>query len=365
MKYTLGLISANYNKKELEALTKSRTVATIPFGGRYRLIDFALSNMVNSGIKTIGLITPYYYRSIMDHVGAGKPWELARKIGGLFILPGTVYGDRSQGSRVLIRDLIRNHRILDRSHSDYVLISDSSVVMNCDFKPFIEAHEASGCPISLMYKKEAGKADRAYLKIKKSGKVEKIVKGGSTLDNLFLGCYIVNRDFLTDFLEWYKALDNYDFMEVLAENIDKYDVNTYEYTGYSAVIDNVNEYKQASRDLLDHETRIELFEQERLILTKTQDETPTIYKPSASVNKSLIAAGCIIEGTVINSVIFRSVHIKKGAVVKDSIIMQGSIIEADATVINAICDKYVHVGRKAHIEGGKTQPIVLEKNTVI
>ena len=364
MKLTMGLISANYNVKDLEPLAKSRTIATIPFGGRYRLIDFPLSNLTNCGITTIGLITPYYYRSIMDHVGAGKPWGLARKIGGLFILPGTVYGNRSEGSRVLIRDLIRNHRILDRSRSDYVLISDSSVVMNIDYKPFIKAHEDSGCPVTLMYKKEPGKATRAYLKTKKNGQVEKIVRGG-TLDNLFMGVYIVNRDFLIEFLEWYKAFDNYDFMEVLAENLDKYKVNSYECPCYSAIIDSVIDYKKANRDLLDHEVRVELFEQERNILTKTQDETPTIYKPSASVTKSLVAAGCIIEGTVINSVISRSVHIKKGAVVKDSIIMQKSTIEADATIINAICDKYVHVGRKAHIEGGDLKPIVIEKNTNI
>ena len=364
-KRTLGIISANYSRKELEQLTKSRTIATIPFGGRYRLIDFPLSNFVNCGIKTVGLITPYYYRSIMDHVGSGKPWELARKIGGLFILPGTVYGDRSTNGRVLIRDLIINHRILDRSQSDYVLICDTSVVMNCDFKEFIKAHEEGGCPITLMYKKEAGRNDRAYLKIKKNGQVEKIVKGGSKLDNLFMGCYIVDRGFLTNFLDWYKALDNYDFMEVLEKYLDKYNVNTFEYKNYSAIIDSVEDYKKASRDLLDHEVRVELFEQKRLILTKTQDEAPTIYKQSASVKKSLVAAGCIIEGTVENSIIFRSAHIKKGAVVKNSIVMQNSTIEADASVINAICDKYVHIGRKAHIEGGDKNPIVIEKNTII
>ncbi len=364
MKHTMGLISANYSVKELEPLSKSRIIATIPFGGRYRLIDFPLSNLTNCGITTIGLITPYYYRSIMDHVGAGKPWGLARKIGGLFILPGTVYGNRSAGSRVLLRDIIRNHRILDRSRSDYVLISDASTVMNIDYNEFIKAHEESGCPITLMYKKETGRQNRAYLKIKKNGHVEKIVRSGS-LENLFMGIYIVNRDFLINFLEWYKAFDNYDFMEVLSENLDKYDVNSYECTDYSAIIDSVNDYKKANKDLLDHEVRVELFEQDRLIFTKTQDETPTIYKPSAQITKSLVSAGCVIEGSVINSVLARSVHVKKGAVVKDSIIMQRSTIEADATVINAICDKYVHVGRKTHIEGGDSKPIVIEKNTNI
>ncbi|MBR6025510.1 MAG: glucose-1-phosphate adenylyltransferase subunit GlgD, partial [Firmicutes bacterium] len=160
----LGIISANYEGKGFSQLTLKRTDATIPFGGRYRLIDFALSNMVNSGITTVGLITPYYYRSIMDHVGVGKPWGLARKIGGLFVLPGSVLGERSAGSKAILKDLIRNRRILDSCEADYVVITASSTIMNIDYQPFIEAHEKDGNTVSVLYKKEAGDEQGIYFK---------------------------------------------------------------------------------------------------------------------------------------------------------------------------------------------------------
>lgn len=364
-KRTLGIISANYTNDNLLSLTESRTIATIPFGGRYRLIDFALSNFTNSGIRTVGLITPYYYRSIMDHIDAGKPWELDRKIGGLFILPGTVYGEREKQSRFLLRDLIRNRRILDRSSSDYVLLCDTSAVMNCDLKPFIDSHAESGCPISMMYINEPGRKNRIYIKVDSKNRITKMERKESKLTKLFNGYLIINRSFLLDFLDWYSALDNEDLMEVIAANYEKYEINAYECPCYCGLIESIADYKKVSRDLLDHEVRTELFEQENIIQTKISDESPTIYKSTASVKKSLVAAGCIIEGTVENSVIFRATHIKKGAVVKDSILMQQNVIESDATVINAICDKYVHIGRKTHIEGSDDNPVVIKKNTII
>lgn len=363
----LGLISANYNSQDFGSLTEKRTVATLPFGGRYRIIDFPLSNMVNSGITTVGLITPYYYRSIMDHVGVGKPWGLARKIGGLFVLPGSAIGERSKGSKFLMKDLIRNRRILDSCEADYVLLSDSSTVMNCDFQPFLKAHAESEAQISLMYAKKKSNNEGIYLELTKSGALKGIrFYGEETTENRFLGVICMNRKFLIDCLTWYEALDNDDIMEILAHDFKKFSFNAFEFKGYNVIIDNLKDFKRANNDLLEHPIRTELFDQEYYpILTKVQDEAPTIYRKSASVSKSLVAAGCVIEGTVENSIIFRSVHIKKGAVVRNSIIMQGSIIETNAVVENAICDKYSHVGRKAQLVGGDQRPAVLGKNKLI
>lgn len=364
----LGIISANYEGKGFSQLTLKRTDATIPFGGRYRMIDFALSNMVNSGITTVGLITPYYYRSIMDHVGVGKPWGLARKIGGLFVLPGSVLGERSKGSKVILKDLIRNRRILDSCEAEYVVISDASTIMNLDYQPYIEAHEKDGNTVSVLYKKEEGDEQAIYFREnKKTGLVNEILfPGQADGDKRFLGVIIVNRQYLLDILEWFAAADNEDIVEIFSHELKKIRMKAYEVKCYSMVIDDIKDFKKANADLLDHEVRTELFEQENYqIFTKVQDEAPTIYKKSASVKKSLVAAGCVIEGTVENSIIFRSVHIKKGAVVKNSIIMQGSIIETNATVINAVCDKYSHVGRKAHLEGGTDLPAVLGKNQIL
>ena len=150
MKKTIGLISANYTNASFGELTARRTLASLPYAGRYRLIDFILSNMVNSGITTVGLVTPHAARSLLDHVGVGKPWDLGRKRGGLFVLPGSVYGMRAGSGKLLLRDVAQNQRFLKWENADYVLICGSSKIYNTDYRPLIKAHEASGKNITFL-----------------------------------------------------------------------------------------------------------------------------------------------------------------------------------------------------------------------
>ena len=153
MNRTIGLISTNYSVPGFGSVTEVRPAASIPFGGRYRLLDFALSNMVNSRVQTVGLVTPYFYRSIMDHVGAGKPWDLSRKEGGLYILPGTVFGFHEENARFLFRDLLHNLEYLRQGDGDYILVSSGTLVANIDYQPMITKHELEGKPVTLLYKK--------------------------------------------------------------------------------------------------------------------------------------------------------------------------------------------------------------------
>ena len=172
----IGLISANYGSSEFGALLENRTLASLPYGGRYRLIDFALSNMANAGITTVGVIAPVNSGSLIDHIGVGNPWSLGRKRGGLFTMPGSVFGMQRFGSRFLMRDLIKCEDLYTKDEADYVIMSGSSDVCNIDYVPLIDAHEKSGKSITMVYKKvPRGEEFQGYfLDIDENGKVTNI-----------------------------------------------------------------------------------------------------------------------------------------------------------------------------------------------
>ena len=152
MEKVIGLITCNYSAKESSALTESRPVASLPYFGRYRLVDFALSNLVNCGIRTVGMVMPYNYRSIIDHTGSGKDWDLDRKNGGLFILPGSAFGTSRTGARFLLRDLIHNKAYFTRSTSNAVIFSTANFAYNVDLDKVYDAHRESGADITVLTK---------------------------------------------------------------------------------------------------------------------------------------------------------------------------------------------------------------------
>lgn len=367
MKNVIGLISADYTSDDFGSLTNGRTLATIPYGGRYRLLDFCLSSMVNSGISTVGILAPYTYRSLLDHVGVGKPWSLGRKSGGLFILPGSVYGVRSKSSRFLVRDIKLNSLFLQKDDADYVLFCDSNRVYNLDFRPMIEAHSKSSCPITLGYKKvdDASQHTGSFLSIDGNGLVTDFNAEAKGEANYYVGCMLIDRSFLLQCLEWFGVLESMGILEVLMANLSKVRINTYAFEGYIGSIDTIGDYLKVSMDMLDWCTRTSLFYGERKIFTKVQDEAPALYSSDACVKNSLISSGCIIEGTVENSIIFRNCIVKKGAVVKNSIIMRKSLIEEGANLDHIICDKYVHFNKGISIVGSAEKPIILGKNQQI
>ena len=358
---TIGLISTNYNNESFEALTAERTLPTLMFGGKYRLIDFAISNMVNAGIRSVGVIAPYNFRSVSDHIGTGKPWGLARKVGGLFMLPGGVYASREKGCRFMIRNLVANRIFLEKEDADFVLMSDGSTVMNADYTEFIDFHAKSGTDITLFTKKVPGREDGTYA-VCGNGRVTAIVGPDQGSDVRVLAM-IVNRKFLLRLIDTFAAMDFEDLLNVVSSRLSAISVDCYEYGGYVGIIENLNDYMACSRDLLDADIRAELFDSERTIFTKPQDRTPTIYKSGSHVKNSLVAAGCVIEGTVENSIISRNTRIGKGAVVKDAVLMQKCVVEDGAQIRNMICDKLVRIGKNVRLEGGDDKPLVLGKET--
>lgn len=365
MNRTIGLIATNYSVPGFGAVTETRPAAGIPFGGRYRLLDFALSNMVNSRIQTVGLITPYSYRSIMDHVGAGKPWDLSRKEGGLYILPGSVFGFHEQSARFLFRDLLHNTEYLRQGDGDYILFSSGTLVANIDYQPMIAQHELEGRPVTLLYKKmQAGEKRSGHYLTLENGVVTGIRRGDEG-EYLLLDSFIADKTFLLRFVRDYAALDYMDILDIIAQILPELSVGSYTFDGYVAFMDGMDDYFRSSLDLLDGKVRHELFHPDRQILTKAHDTPPALYAPGSTVKNSVMTAGSIVEGTVENSVCFRNVRIEKGAVVRNCVLMEKCVVKAGARLENVVCDKNVTVTADTVVCGTAEHPCVLAKGGVV
>lgn len=363
MKRMMGLVCTNYSEGDFGMLTEERPIASIPFGGRYRLIDFPLSNMVNSGMNTVGLITPYMYRSLLDHVGNGKAWSLSRKVGGMFILAGTIYGLKNTQGKFLLRDIIQNRAYLERTRRDLVVVSGSSKIYNIDFREVAEQHEKTGAVVTLLYKHIDSGANVQDMDIicDSRGRVTGIRRTGPGPANRFIDAFVIDRELLLKLTDWYSALDYLDLIEIIQENLDKLAVYGYAFGGYVRAIDSAADYMAASMDLLNPKVMEELFMGKRRISTKVQDAPPAKYSSGAKVRNSLVSTGCIVKGTVENSVIFRGCTIEEGAVVRNSVVMANCMIAKDVLVENVICDKYVRIGGGASLSGSVEKPLIVTR----
>ncbi|MBQ0135025.1 MAG: glucose-1-phosphate adenylyltransferase subunit GlgD [Clostridiales bacterium] len=367
MMRTIGLISTNYSVRGgYEQLCENRPAAAMPFGGRYRLMDFALSNLVNCGIRTVGVITPYYYRSILDHMGAGKAWSLDKKSGGLFVLPGTIYGFRDENSRFLLHDVIRNRQFLEQGDGDYVLCSDCGFIYNADYRPMLTQHENSGADITLLYKPLSPEERRSgnYLTADESGRVTALSRQESG-EKLFLNCFVVTKSFLLRFLDNYRNMSHRDFLELLPALLSQVRVDSYPFTGFVGYTDGIADYLAASESLLRREVRQELFAGERQIYTRIHDEPPTAFSESAEVKNSVVSSGGHIGGSVENSVLFRGVVVEEGASVRGCILMEKTVIRAGAVLENVIADKHVTVGGGVTLRGTAEHPCLIVKGKSI
>jgi glucose-1-phosphate adenylyltransferase len=363
MKKMIGLISANFSNDSFAQLTRDRPVASLPFGGRYRLVDFPLSNMVNSGIYTVGLITPYMYRSIMDHVGVGKEWSLNRKVGGMFILPGSIFGMKNVQGKFLLRDIIQNRAYLERGQSELIVVSGCGKVYNIDFCSVADAHTEKNADITLIYKytQVTSETKELFLGVDGSGMVSTAAEATSGEGNCFLDAFIINRELLFKLIEWYESTSYRDLTDIIIENLSHFKVYGYAFEGYMGIADSVISYMRCNQDLLNPEVSRELFRPERPIKTKTQDSPPAKYLMDSNVKNSLVSSGCIIKGTVINSIIFRGVTVEQGVVVKNCVIMQNTVIHKDSILENVICDKYAVIREGVKLYGNSSVPILVGK----
>lgn len=365
----VGIIYSNAYDSTVTELTNARTMGSVPFAGRYRLIDFPLSNMVNSGINKVGVVTKSNYQSLMDHLGSGKSWDLSRKRDGLFILPP--FNDEVNGMfRDRIHALQGIMRFIRQSNKEYVLLSDANIAHNFDYKEILNAHTEHDADITIAY--AAGKKPNLnnlmVFDLDENEKIEKITinKEFDCDVNYSINVILMRRSLIERLINDAVSLNLESFeRDVIRRNLDNLKIYGYKVPGFTGTIDSLRSYYDISMSLLNRENCRSLFPRERPIYTKVRDEVPAIYGLGSEAKNSLIADGCIIEGTVENSILFRGVHIAKGAVVKNSIIMQGSYISENAHINNVIMDKGVMVRPRMSLSGAETYPVYVGKGIMI
>lgn len=371
MANVLGLIFANMHEQTLPELTKARAMASVPFGSKYRLIDFPLSGMVNSGITQVGIITKQNYYSLMNHLGMGSEWDLARKTGGLHILPP--YGNLVSGMyRGRMEALAGALQFIQESHAEYVIMADSNVVANMDMRPMVDFHEKNGADITCVYGTVQYSNERAMaqtiLCVNDENEVYDVLKRPNMSGemNVALNIYVMKRKFMEDLIRESECRSLYSFeTDILQHKLHDFKIMGYKYEKYFEIIDSMKTYYKATMDMKNRDISREVFSTDTPIYTKIRDVAPAKYGIDCSVKTSLVADGCIIDGIVENSVLFRGVKIGKGAVVKNSIVMQGCVIEDKASFIDAIADKDVTITKNRAITGSADYPVYISKGGVV
>jgi glucose-1-phosphate adenylyltransferase, GlgD subunit len=366
---TIAILFGNSGFDSLQGLTLEGSIASTSFGGRYRLLDFALSSMVNTGIRNIGLVTPQYYRSILDHLGGGKDWFLDRKAGGLSILPGAIHGLTSHKINFRMRDIEMNIEYLHKNYAENVLISRCNQVFNYNYTDALEFHNKKKADITLIYKipeKPTDRHGRIHLFLDEAEKVYEIKKEDSEELKVpyFVNQLIIRRKVLLDIIHGYKSLETVDLIQPITENVQNLKVYGFPFSGYIQTIHTVQDYFERNMDLLDPEIREKLFWGSDRIHTKVRDNPPTKYGYQGRVRNSLISSGCQIEGDVGNSIISRCVLIEPGAQIRNSIIMQRCTIRAGTVLEYVVMDKFTEVKAGNVLKGNRDNPLVMKKTAV-
>ena len=365
----LGIIFSNMKDQLIRELTDQRTMGSVPFGGRYRLIDFPLSNMTNSGIGRVGVVTKSNYRSLMDHVGSGKSWDLSRKRSGLVFLPPYRTGNALYINRIGALEGIRD--FIATSKEEYVFMTDCDTVCSIDIQKIVDFHLDNNADITIVYTKGTAsdrQQDLLAMDMDNSGHVMDIrINPNPVEEGCFgLGMYVMRRDFLVQVIDDAACHNLQSFeADILQSGVAKYRIFGYEHCGYVGIISSLSEYHKVNMQLLQQDIRDALFSQKRPVYTKVRDEMPTRYGLGSQAKNSLIADGCIIEGEVENCILFRGVHVGKGTRLVNSIVMQGSVISGGCDLNYLIVDKNVTIRPERRLMGYDSYPVYIGKGSVV
>ncbi len=373
----VGIIVPHSYDALVPELVSVRLMASIPFASRYRVIDFILSSMTHSGIDNISVVVNKNYHSLMDHLGSGREWDLIRKNGGLRIFPpfaekevGGPYVGRASALASLL-DFLRDQK------EEYVIMSDTNVVVNFDFSAMLQAHIDSGADMTIAYNEQEIPEELLnyptndkifyYTFDVEDGRLKKVYINPKTdgVQKLSMNIFVVRRELLIDIVnDAYIQGRSFFMRDVIMPQLGKLNVQAYKYTDYVARISGMKSYFEENMKLLDDYNLDALFSSAP-IYTKIRGDNPTHYKDGAKVQNVMMADGCVIEGEVENSVIFRGVKVGKGATVKNCILMQDTVVEAGANVEYLITDKNVTITAGKEMKGTDTFPVYIEKFKVV
>ncbi len=372
----LGIIFPNSYDSMVPELARERLMASIPFAGRYRIVDFLLSSMVNAGIDNVSLVVKQNYHSLMDHLGNGREWDLSRKNGGLNLVPP--FSDREvkmfSGRVEALSSMIP---FLKKQKEKYVIISDANLAVNFDFKGLLKQHIKSGADLTVAYTVEGLPQDlldlgavteNLYYTLKmKEDRVSEICVNSKDkgIQNLSMNIYVVERELLIKQIsEGYMNGAVYYERDILANQLDKLDVRGYCFEGYVARITSARNYFEESMKMLDEKNLDGLFGPSP-VYTKIRDDNPTRYMNCSKAKNIMAADGCVIEGEVENSILFRGVKIGKGAKVKNCVLMQDTVVEEGASVEYVITDKKVTISAGKELKGTDSFPVYVEKSKTV
>lgn len=367
----LGIIFPNTYDNLVPELVHQRTMASVPFFGRYRMIDFALSAMVNAGIENITIIAKRNYYSLMDHVGTGREWDLSRKRGGLNLVPPYAQANtKVYHGRVGALGSIIHY--LEQQKEKYVILSDCNIACDVDVAALIEHHEKSGANVTMVYEKaeipKAIEGDNYTFTIDATGRITEIRTNDYRpgIQNLSMNITLMDREELIAMVKD-AQVHNLPYFErdILAPSLNVLHINGMECKGYRARICDMKSYFNENMRLLDADNVAALFPQNRPIHTKVRDEAPVRYAMDSKTSNCIVADGCVIEGEVENCVLFRGVKISKGAKVKNCVLMQDTIIEKGVEMEYIVTDKDVVVSQDKKIRGDKNFPVFVEKGTIV
>lgn len=365
----LGLIFSNMHEEQLHDLTENRTMGSVPFGGKYCLIDFPLSNMVNSGINKVGIITKRNYQSLMDHLGSGKSWNLSRKREGLFILPPFEAELYKPNDRIEL--LASAQTFLQNSKEEYVLLTDSNMICNIDYAAVLARHVQTKADITVICrtgKIPVGMAAPAVYTAGPDGLVRDMLIAPRTEGACCFGMnmMLIRRELLIRLVSDCVSRDLSNFKrDLLQRHLSNYQVYIYEYRGFAKLVCSGIAYFEANMSLMLPDVRAQLFDPRRPIYTKVHDDMPARYGLGAVVTNSIVSDGCVIEGEVRNSVLFRDVHVGKGTKVENCVLLQNTAVGTDCRLNYVIADKNVLIKNGRSLLGFESYPVYISKKSVV
>lgn len=370
---TAGIIFSNLNTTTRNLLTEDRTVAAIPFACRYRLVDFALSNMVNAEVANISIVTNYNYRSLRDHIGSGKDWDLARHGAGIRVV--SPYQNAHHSSAKVysshLEALVDNTEAISNIHEDHVVICDSDIICNIDLAAVVAAHDEKGADITMVSVRGKGDRETRYqricLDVEENGRIRDIVlsqKYDALHPEFALNIFVMRTEQLRTIL-MEAAAHNYKSLtrDIFMRHVGQASFYRHLHTGYYAFVTEFKEYYSRSMELLRDPIAREglLGIKERPIFTNVHNTAPARYGECAEVKRSMIADGCTVEGTVENSILFRGVKIGKGSVVRNSILLGGTVVGKNVVLDAVVADKDTVISDGRRLAGCEELPYFIPK----
>lgn len=372
----LGIIFPNSYDSLVPELVSERLMASIPFASRYRMCDFMISSMVHCGIDNISILVRKNYHSLMDHLGSGREWDLTRKNGGLNIVPPYAQKQvKVYEGRIEALESIRGY--LKKQTEKYVIMTDSNIAVNFDFNDLLHAHMASGADATVVYRKQeipepllrqsTGTVDMYYALGINGDHVSKIYVNPTEKGemNFCMNIYVMERELLMRMIDEAYVHGYTNFVrDILDRQIEHLDVRGYCYEGYVAQIHDMKSYFEENMKLLQEENLNALFSGNQ-IYTKIRDDNPTRYINGSKAKNVMVADGCVIEGEVENSILFRGVRIGKGAKVKNCVLMQDTVVEDNASVEYVITDKDVTITQGKSLTGNDSFQVFVAKGQTV